>query len=63
MLFVTPRITRTSVVETLGTSRPTAGRLIERFCELGILVDVTPNRKRDKVYSFNDYLDILEVGT
>ncbi len=62
-LFVTPQVTRTSVMESLGTSRPTAGRLIDRFCELGILVDMTPDRRRDKVYSFRDYLDILEVGT
>lgn len=62
-LFVTPQITRTSVMESLGTSRPTAGRLIDRFRELGILIDVTPERRRDKVYSFRDYLDILEVGT
>lgn len=63
-LFLTPQVTRSSVSEALGVSRPTAGALIAKFCdELGVLVDARPGATRNKVYLFKDYLDILEVGT
>lgn len=63
-LFVTPKITRKSVADYLGVSKPTAGALVNRFCnELGILEDSTPSISRNKVYVFKEYLSILEVGT
>ncbi len=62
-LFVTPQVTRQGVARSLGVSSPTAGALIGRFVDLGILVDATPESMRNKRYSFAEYLDILEVGT
>lgn len=62
-LFITPQVTRASVASTLDITAPTAGSLIRRFCDLGILVDGTPDIKRNKRYTFNRYLQILEVGT
>lgn len=63
-LFITPQVTRVSVANALNISKPTAGALISKFCdELSILVDAHPTWTRNKVYLFEDYLDILEVGT
>lgn len=63
-LFITPRITRKGAADFLGISAPTAGTLVNRFCDdLGILEDSTPSIARNKVYVFKEYLSILEVGT
>lgn len=62
-LFITPSVTKYKVAIALGISLPTAGLLVEKFCELHILQDITPTKMRNKVYLFKDYLDILEVGT
>ena len=63
-LFLTPTVTRTSVAKSIDISPPTAGTLIDTFVNnLGILVDATPQKKRNKSYVFQEYLDILEVGT
>lgn len=47
----------------LGVSNPTAGNIIETFCQMGILQDCTPQKSRNKLYAFAEYLDILERGT
>lgn len=62
-LFITPSMTRIKAAKLLGVSGPTAGSLIRRFEEEGILVDSEPDRTRNKSYVFQDYMDILEVGT
>lgn len=62
-LFENPVITRKDVADMLEISSPTAGSLLDAFCDLGILLDVTPEKQRNKKYYFNDYLDILEKGT
>lgn len=62
-LFENPIVTRKDVSDYLEISSPTAGILLDAFCELGILLDVTPEKQRNKKYYFNDYLDILEKGT
>lgn len=62
-LFQAPVIDRKQVTDVLGVSSPTAGTLLDSFCELGILTDSTPEKQRNKVYYFNDYLAILEKGT
>lgn len=62
-LFLTPQMTRRDMAEALGVSAPTASSLANRFEELGILVDATPGQQRNKKYSFDEYLRILEVGT
>ena len=61
-LFESPIITRKDVIENLSISSPTAGDLLDVFCRLGILTDVTPNKQRNKQYYFNEYLNILEKG-
>lgn len=62
-LFEVPVIGRKEIIDVLGVSSPTAGELIDRFCSIGILHDVTPEKQRNKKYHFSEYLDILEKGT
>lgn len=61
-LFEAPIIERKNVMEVLNVSSPTAANLLDSFCQIGILTDVTPDKQRNKKYYFNDYLDILEKG-
>lgn len=63
ILFEHPFIKRTDVVEMLGVSNPTAGNIIDVFCQLGILVDCEPNKSRNKMYAFEKYTSILDKGT
>lgn len=62
-LFEQPFIKRSDVEKMLGVSNPTAGNIIETFCQMGILQDCTPQKSRNKLYAFAEYLDILERGT
>ena len=63
ILFENPIITKKDVSELLEVSLPTAGTLIDGFCELGILQDASPEKKRYKTYTFGEYLEILQKGT
>lgn len=62
-IFENPIVNRKDVAEHLDISSPTAGTLIDLFCKIGILTDVTPDKLRYKEYYFQEYLDILEKGT
>ena len=62
-LFIRPRTTRAGVQKLVGCSAPTAGNLVEKFDNLGILKDADPDRRINKRYEFRPYLDILEEGT
>jgi len=62
-IFEKPIVNRKEVAECLELSSPTAGTLIDLFCKMGILTDVTPDKLRYKEYYFQEYLDILERGT
>lgn len=62
-LFEVPVIGRKEIIDILSVSSPTAGELIDRFCSIGILRDVTPEKQRNKKYHFSEYLYILEKGT
>lgn len=62
-LFEYPVLTKKEAAEYIGVSTPTAGTIIETFCELGILTDLTPEKARYKTYAFSQYLAILEKGT
>lgn len=62
-LFEQPFVKRTDVAEQLSVSNPTAGNIIDTFCQLGILEDCDPERSRNKMYAFSKYLDILDEGT
>lgn len=57
-----PIVSTAVVVESLGGSKPTAGRAIEALEAVGILVEVT-GRRRDRTWAYQDYLDQLQVGT
>ena len=62
-LFEQPFIKRQYVAQLLDVSNPTAGGIIDTFCQLGILEDRSPGRSRNKTYAFAEYLAILEKGT
>ena len=62
-LFENPFVRRNDVSKILGVSNPTAGNIIEVFCSAGILQDVTPQKVRNKLFVFSDYIEILERGT
>lgn len=63
VLFERPYIQRNDIVSILGVSNPTAGSILDAFCELGILLDLTPQKSRNKLYAFAKYIDILNKGT
>ncbi|MBR6479396.1 MAG: Fic family protein [Clostridia bacterium] len=62
-LFEKPFIRRTDIVDILKISNPTAGNIIDTFCELDILYDLSPQKHRNKLYMFKDYMNILNRGT
>lgn len=62
-LFENPFVRRTDVVELLNVTNPTAGAIIDTFCKMGILVDCSPDKSRNKLYAFRKYIEILEKGT
>lgn len=62
-LFISPVTDKQEVAKKLSVSQPTANRIVEQFCELGILVDQKPEGKRYKKYAFTKYLAILSRGT
>ncbi len=62
-LFERPYIRRNDVIRILGVSNPTAGSIIDVFGESGILCDLTPEKSRNKMYVFEDYVSILNKGT
>lgn len=53
-----PVITMPQVVQLLGTSKPTASKAIELLIKAGILAEVG-DRKRDRLYQYRSYLDLL----
>lgn len=63
VLFEKPFIQRNDVIKVLSVSNPTAGNIIDAFCKLGILFDLTPQKSRNKRYVFARYLEILNKGT
>lgn len=63
ILFEQPFVKRTDVAEMLGVSNPTAGNVIDTFCQMGILIDCDPDRSRNKLYAFGKYIEILDKGT
>lgn len=63
VLFERPYIQRTDVIDILGVSNPTAGSILDVFCKLHILHDLTPQKSRNKLYAFAQYIKILNKGT
>lgn len=57
-----PVVTVASVMKLVETTKPTAGRAIERLVAAGVLVETT-GRRRDRSFVYRGYLDRLRVGT
>ncbi len=62
-IFMYPIITINDAMELLKVSYPTAAKIIDNFCKLDILLDITPDQKRNKRYAFSSYMEILNRGT
>lgn len=62
-LFDNPIITRKLLSDKLEISSPTAGTLIQDMCNANILLDMNPERARNKKYIFGAYMAILSKGT
>ncbi len=61
-LYRQPLVTVTRVQDITGTSYPPANRLVARLVDLGILEEITGDR-RNRVYRYTPYLQILEPNT
>jgi Fic family protein len=57
-LFISPRITSKEIVEEMKVSPATANTLLSKFESAGIIEERTGN-KRNKVYLFKKYIDVL----
>jgi len=57
-----PVLTLPRTMELLATTKPTAGKAIDALCKAGILGETT-GRKRDRVYAYGGYLDVLAEDT
>jgi Fic family protein len=57
-----PQVTVPFLAAELNMTAPTARRSLESMVELGILEEMT-GKKRDKIYIYRRYLNILEEGT
>jgi Fic family protein len=57
-----PIITVSKAVKLLNTTKPTAIKAISGLVDAGILIEAT-GRRRDRVYRYEAYLDLLRTGT
>lgn len=57
-----PIVSISLAVNLLETSKPTATRAIETLVEAGVLTETT-GRKRDRMFAYQGYIDILRIGT
>lgn len=62
-LFENPIVSRKIVMEQLNISSPTAGTMLESFCDAKILKDDNPEKQRNKTYRFERYLALLDADT
>lgn len=59
-LFIKPRFTAQSIKEISRiTNNQTLYTLIEKFLKTNIIIDITPNQDRGKVYAFLDLIKII----
>ncbi|MFV0341132.1 MAG: Fic family protein, partial [Parachlamydiaceae bacterium] len=61
-LLTKPHISAQDIVKHLHVSFPSAQNLIDHFVEINILKEIT-GKKRDRRYSYWQYLDLLAEGT
>jgi Fic family protein len=57
-----PMVTIGRVTELIGVTKPTATKTVKTLVNAGILVETT-GRRRDRVFSYASYLDLLREGT
>jgi Fic family protein len=57
-LYQRPIVSVGDVAEFVGIGFPTAGRIVQRLCELGILSEFTGHR-RNRAFAYQPYLDIF----
>ena len=57
-----PIVTVAGVTKLLGATKPTAAKAVSALVEAGILVETT-GRRRDRVFNYAAYLDLLREGT
>lgn len=57
-----PIVTLATAMKLIGASQPTAGKAIDALSQCGVLHEIT-GRKRDRVYSYKAYLDVLSEQT
>lgn len=57
-----PIVSVASAMKVLETTKPTAGKAVERLVLAGVLVEST-GKKRDRSFAYRGYLDRLKVGT
>ncbi len=57
-----PMATIAGVTDLLDATKPTATKAINALLDAGILVETT-GRRRDRVFSYAAYLDLLREGT
>jgi Fic family protein len=57
-----PILTLAKVIELVGATKPTAGKAIDTLLQARVLHEIT-GRKRDRVYAYREYLDILAEDT
>jgi Fic family protein len=53
-----PMVTLSSAMRMLDTTKPTAGKAIDALCRARVLRETT-GRRRDRIYAYGAYLDIL----
>ena len=57
-----PFVTVAAACKLLGASKPTAGRAVEALERAGILAE-TSGRRRDRLFAYQRYVDLLRAGT
>jgi Fic family protein len=57
-----PMVTLAKAVELLGVTKPTTTKALEALQQAGVLEEIT-GRRRDRVYAYRRYLDVLGEGT
>lgn len=59
MLYLRPIISVSSVIEVTGLSYANANKLVKGFCNLGLIVEITGQR-RNRRFSYEPYLDLFK---
>jgi Fic family protein len=62
LMQASPIVTIQTVLEKLDLSFPTAGTALENLVRIGVVAETT-GRRRGRIYSYSDYLDLLDRGT